>query len=104
LDDEKASKYAARGNRVNGQYLHIVRKMRQRGKHEAGRTKEGGHPKQTLFITKITTDDSLALLAADKESLHIGSRRRNNQGRRQKSLNDPGTLYPGILKNPRHWK
>jgi hypothetical protein len=47
--------------------------MRQRGKHEAGRTKEGGHPKQTLFITKIMTDDSLALLAADKESLHIRS-------------------------------
>jgi hypothetical protein len=46
--------------------------MRQRGKHKAGRTKEGGHTKQTLFITQITTDDSLATLAADKESLHLG--------------------------------
>lgn len=29
---------------------------------------EGGHTNQTLYITQITTDDSLAMLAADKES------------------------------------
>lgn len=68
LGDEKASKYATRGNRVNGQNLHSVRKMRQRRKHKEGRTKEGGHTNQTLYITQITTDDSLAMLAEDKES------------------------------------